>query len=249
MHASIALVTGVGSTWCSVDANNAIRLLVEGTTTTTAHSLLVSCLHCRFGQIDDVLSRWTMDHNKYDDDNGLSSRRRSAVLVSFDKDSVELTKAKARLKARWDTTTPSAAGDDGINGDLDARDGRRQRRLLSPLFKAQASLARDVMARLLSSSSSPLSSRRPFAFKSQECSNICWALAKLQLAPPGNGEGDALPVGRVTRSLSTSFVLPPKKRKRSDNQHEVEGRRSEETVGDGGLRPNKTANSTGKLSP
>ena len=166
LHASITLVTGVGLTWCSVDTDNAIRLLVEGTTTTTAHSLLVSCLHCRFGQIDDVLSRWTMDHNKYNNGNGLSSRRRSAVLVSFDKDSVELTKAEARLRARWDTTTPSAAGDDGVNGDLDARDGRRQRQLLSPLFKARASLTRDMMARLSSSSSSPLSSRQPFAFKS-----------------------------------------------------------------------------------
>jgi hypothetical protein len=34
------------------------------------------------------------DHDEYDDNNSLSLRRRSAVLV-FDKDSVELAKAEA----------------------------------------------------------------------------------------------------------------------------------------------------------
>ena len=99
LHASIASATRVGSAWCSVDANNAICLSVEGTTTTMAHSLLVLCLRCPFGRIDEALLRWTTDHNEYNNDNGLSSRRRSAVLVSFDKDFVKLTKAKARLRA------------------------------------------------------------------------------------------------------------------------------------------------------
>ena len=61
---SIALAMGVGSAWYSVDANDAIRLSVEGMTTTTAHSLLVSRLHRHFGQIDDALSRWTMVYDE-----------------------------------------------------------------------------------------------------------------------------------------------------------------------------------------
>eukprot|EP00578_Thalassiosira_sp_NH16_P000781 CAMPEP_0181141396 /NCGR_PEP_ID=MMETSP1071-20121207/35800_1 /TAXON_ID=35127 /ORGANISM="Thalassiosira sp., Strain NH16" /LENGTH=1329 /DNA_ID=CAMNT_0023228381 /DNA_START=239 /DNA_END=4228 /DNA_ORIENTATION=- len=35
------------------------------------------------------------------------------------------------------------------------------------------------------------------AFSSRECSNVCWALAKLRMAPPGT----ALPVGRVVTSI------------------------------------------------
>lgn len=62
------------------------------------------------------------------------------------------------------------------------------------------------MARLSSSPSSsspPGGGLGPFAFSSRECSNVCWALAKLRLAPPGNGEGgDALPVGKVTTETS-----------------------------------------------
>ena len=138
LHASITSATGVGSAWCSVDADDTIRLSVEGTTTTTAHSLLVSRLLRRFERIDNALSRWTTDHNEYNNDDGLSSRRRSAVLVSFDKDSIELAKAKAQLRARWDTTTPSAAGNNGVNRDLDARDGQRRQQSLLPLFEARA---------------------------------------------------------------------------------------------------------------
>ena len=36
------------------------------------------------------------------------------------------------------------------------------------------------------------------SFSSRECSNVCWALAKLRMAPPGN----ALPVGRVMVSAN-----------------------------------------------
>ena len=73
---------------------------VEGTMTTMAHSSLVSRLLRRFGQIVDTLSRWTADHDKYDDDNdGLSSRRRRSTVLGFDKDSVKLAKAEARLRA------------------------------------------------------------------------------------------------------------------------------------------------------
>jgi hypothetical protein len=53
---------------------------MEGTTTTTEHLLLVLRLHGRFGRINNALSRWTTDLDEYDDDNGLSLRRRSAIL-------------------------------------------------------------------------------------------------------------------------------------------------------------------------
>ena len=99
LHASIALAMGVGLAWCSVDANNVIRLLVEGTTMTTAHLSLVLRLCRRFGRIDNALLRWMTDHNEYDDDDGLSLRRRGAVLGSWDKDSVKRAPAKVRLRA------------------------------------------------------------------------------------------------------------------------------------------------------
>ena len=61
--------------------------------------LLVLRLCCHFGQILDVLLRWTTDHDKYGQNNGLSLRRRNAILVSFNKDFIELIKAKAQLRA------------------------------------------------------------------------------------------------------------------------------------------------------
>jgi hypothetical protein len=103
--------------------------------------------------------------------------------------------------------------------------GRRQRQLLKlplpPSLVSQTSLARDVMARLLSSSSSsslPFSSPGggryggspgpTFAFMLRECSNVCWVLTKLQLAPLGSGEGEgALPVERVVKTMTSSTSM------------------------------------------
>jgi hypothetical protein len=40
-----------------------------------------------------------------------------------------------------------------------------------------------------------------FLFTFFQCCNMCWVLAKLQLAPPRNGEGgDILPVGRTVET-------------------------------------------------
>ena len=91
-----------------------------------------------------------------------------------------------------------------------ARSGRRRSSLSTTTSSSRASLARDAMTRLSSSSSQPGwgdYGPRPFAFTSRECSNVCWALAKLRLAPPGNGMEDALPVGRVASGFGEDEVM------------------------------------------
>jgi hypothetical protein len=85
-----------------------------------------------------------------------------------------------------------------------ARSKQRRSSSSKTTSSSRASLARNAMARLSSSSSSQPGGeeygQRSFEFTSRECSNVCWALAKLRLAPPGYGMEDALSVGRVAAS-------------------------------------------------
>ena len=140
---------------------------------------------------NDILASWTKDVD------GTLGGGSSAALIEDEMEEAD------------DVLDAIANGGGGV---ANARGGRRR---LSPsssasssssLSSSRASLAREAMARLSpspSSSSPPGGGLGPFAFSSRECSNVCWALAKLRLAPPGNGEGgDALPVGKVTTETS-----------------------------------------------
>lgn len=121
------------------------------------------------------------------------------VLVKWTKDVAKVAGNNGNEMEEADDVLDAIAGGGSVPKVHDGRNIRRLSSSIAVSRRSRISLARDAMAQLASTSNGGVPGSRPFAFTSRESSNVCWALAKVRLAPPGNnGEGDALPVGRVT---------------------------------------------------
>ncbi len=105
-----------------------------------------------------------------------------------------------RKNTRAGDTTTNSDDDDGEMQEADdvlnaiagmMSSGKTSVISMSP--EQRTSLANEAMSQI----SSPRSKGNN-SFSSRECSNVCWALAKLRMAPPGS----ALPVGRVGDATS-----------------------------------------------
>ena len=87
----------------------------------------------------------------------------------------------------------NAIADSHINADIDQQQMIKRRQSIAKAAMNQLSMSASTV------SSQQQRQRSTNSFSSRECSNVCWALAKLRMTPPGN----ALPVGRVMVSTNS----------------------------------------------